>query len=110
MLDFDLLTPKNITKQKSILLLLVEERGNSIIQHPLIEALISLKWKKMKLIFLLLLIAHVCFVSTLSVYAFALVHSGDVSETSSFIWMVSYRSIFGVLCVDRGLDFINHFN
>lgn len=92
------------------MLLLVEERGNSIIQHPLIEALISLKWKKMKLIFLLLLIAHVCFVSTLSVYAFALVHSGDVSETSSFIWMVSYRSIFGVLCVDRGLDFINHFN
>lgn len=45
-----------------------------LLQHPLVEALIRLKWVKLRAFFFLLIAAHFCFVISLSTYTLLLVH------------------------------------
>lgn len=73
-------------KQKSMVSLLSEKL--KIIQHPLIEAFIFLKWRKIKQIFSVLFMAHICFVIILTAYTYALVHRGEKSEEFSDIFSI----------------------
>ncbi|XP_075237615.1 transient receptor potential cation channel subfamily A member 1 homolog isoform X2 [Lycorma delicatula] len=107
MLDFGILTPKDIIKQTSITSLFSTE--SRIMQHPLVEAFISLKWRKMRHLFFMLCIIQICFVITLSVYTYVLVHPEWVewSETSDFfsmlfikdweMWFAIMLLIFGMM-------------
>ncbi|XP_075210670.1 transient receptor potential channel pyrexia-like [Lycorma delicatula] len=98
-LDFDILIQKNNMKQKSMVSLLSEKL--KIIQHPLIEAFIFLKWRKIKQIFSILFMAHVCFVIILTAYTYALVHRGEKSEEFSDIFSIlhekDWRDFFAYL-------------
>ncbi|RZF41900.1 hypothetical protein LSTR_LSTR005668 [Laodelphax striatellus] len=73
-LDFQILAPLNNNRQMSVVSLLTCEQ--KLIQHPLIEAFIHVKWKRMRWLFFFIFSLHVCFVISLSVFSLLLVNPG----------------------------------
>ncbi|XP_039295044.1 transient receptor potential channel pyrexia isoform X1 [Nilaparvata lugens] len=71
-LDFQMLAPRDNNRQMSVVSLLTCEQ--KLIQHPLIEAFIHVKWKKMRWLFFFIFSLHVCFVISLSLFSLLLVN------------------------------------
>ncbi|XP_039294603.1 transient receptor potential channel pyrexia-like [Nilaparvata lugens] len=71
-LDFRILAPRSNSRQMSVVSLLTAEQR--LIQHPLIEAFIHVKWKKMRWLFFFIFVLQVCFVLSLSSFSLMLVN------------------------------------
>lgn len=80
-LDFRVLAPRGELQMSVVSALigavpLMEQM--TILQHPLVEAFLGMKWSRLRRFFFMLVIVHVCFVLSLSGYAISLLREGIV--------------------------------
>lgn len=75
-LDFNILTPDN-EHQMSVFISLIKslksEQMSKVMLHPLVEAFIRLKWNRLRIFFFFLVIIHLIFVVSLSLYTIFLI-------------------------------------
>ncbi|RZF44009.1 hypothetical protein LSTR_LSTR007281 [Laodelphax striatellus] len=96
-LDFRMLAPRNNNRQMSVVSLLTAEQR--LIQHPLIEAFIHVKWKKMRWLFFFIFVLQVCFVLSLSAFSLILVNPD---------WFKNFKTIGSIVRkVARALLFVS---
>ncbi|XP_043664815.1 transient receptor potential channel pyrexia-like isoform X2 [Vespula pensylvanica] len=79
-IDFSILAPHSELQTNVIIALIaaasnVEQLG--ILQHPLIESFLHLKWAKLRVFFFLLVFLYVSFVLSLSTFAITLLRQGN---------------------------------
>ncbi|XP_011632918.1 transient receptor potential channel pyrexia-like isoform X1 [Pogonomyrmex barbatus] len=74
--DFGILTPK-CQMQMSVVTAIIAASSDitqlAILQHPLVETFLRLKWTRLRILFFVLMFVHLFFVISLSVYAIMLV-------------------------------------
>ncbi|KAK2577416.1 hypothetical protein KPH14_003525 [Odynerus spinipes] len=79
-IDFGILAPQG-ELQTNVIIALIAAASDveqlAILQHPLIETFLRLKWAKLRLFFFLLVLLHVFFVLSLSTYAITLIRQTD---------------------------------
>nr|CAD7450190.1 unnamed protein product [Timema bartmani] len=83
-LDFHVLTPRGFENQMAVVTALISGASdiqlNILLQHPLLQAFLRLKWNSMRIIFFLLLILHVSFVGSISYHILYRVKSKESLE------------------------------
>lgn len=76
--DFGILAPKH-QMQMAVVTAIIAAASNikqlAILQHPLVEMFLRLKWARLRILFFLLILVHLFFVTTLSVYAIMFTHN-----------------------------------
>ncbi|KAI4498013.1 hypothetical protein M0802_006837 [Mischocyttarus mexicanus] len=79
-IDFSILVPRS-ELQTNVIIALIAATSNDeqleILQHPLIETFLCLKWAKLRIFFLLLALLHVSFVLSLSIFSITLLQKGN---------------------------------
>ncbi|EZA52439.1 Transient receptor potential channel pyrexia [Ooceraea biroi] len=74
--DFSILAPKHQMQMAVVTAVIVAASGIAqlaILQHPLVETFLRLKWARLRILFFVLLLVHLIFVIFLSIYAVMLV-------------------------------------
>jgi len=80
--DFSILAPKHQMQMAVITAIIVAASGIAqlaILQHPLVETFLRLKWARLRILFFVLLLVNVIFVIFLSIYAVMLVRNDPVN-------------------------------
>ncbi|XP_046838840.1 transient receptor potential channel pyrexia-like isoform X1 [Vespa crabro] len=79
-IDFNILAPQN-ELQTNVIIALIAGTSNveqlAILQHPLIESFLHLKWAKLRIFFFFLLFLYISFVFSLSTFAITLLRQGN---------------------------------
>lgn len=70
--DFSVLTPSN-ELQMSVICSLINAASDmeqlSLLQHPLLELFLKLKWNQLRIFFVTLVLVHICFSISVSAYS-----------------------------------------
>ncbi|KAK4887174.1 hypothetical protein RN001_003445 [Aquatica leii] len=109
-LDFSILAPHGNDLQMEVIWGLVsaasEKEKVCILQHPLIEAFLQLKWTKICHFFYFLIIAYATFVLCFSIYVILAIHNTGLYEylTEVFRWFVFV--IGGGLSIHACIQFV----
>ncbi|XP_021940800.1 transient receptor potential channel pyrexia-like isoform X3 [Zootermopsis nevadensis] len=56
-----------------------------ILQHPLLETFLRLKWHRLRMIFGMIVVVHACFVASLSTYCLLLVYNNNDSSFTAVV-------------------------
>jgi hypothetical protein len=94
--DFSILAPKHQMQMAVITAIVVAASGIaelSILQHPLVETFLRLKWARLRILFFILLLVNLIFVIFLSIYAAMLVRDDDVD------WVAIRRILAVCSCI-----------
>ena len=90
-LDFSVLAPKG-QLQMGVVTALIRAASNieqlGILQHPLLESFLSLKWSRLRSFFFILVLVHVFFVLSLSGYAVVLLRRSDKFTLPRYVLML----------------------
>lgn len=73
--DFGILAPKHQMQMGVVTAIIAaasDIRQLAILQHPLVETFLRLKWARLRILFFLLILVHLFFVISLSLYAIML--------------------------------------
>ncbi|XP_077274645.1 transient receptor potential cation channel subfamily A member 1 homolog isoform X2 [Temnothorax americanus] len=76
--DFGILAPKHQMQMAvvtAVIAVVSDIRQLAILQHPLVETFLRLKWARLRILFFLLILVHLFFVISLSVYAIMFTHN-----------------------------------
>jgi len=76
--DFSILAPKHQMQMAVVTAIVAaasDIRQLAILQHPLVETFLRLKWARLRILFFLLILIHLFFVVSLSVYAIMFTHN-----------------------------------
>lgn len=76
--DFGILAPKHQMQMAvvtAITAAISDIRQLAILQHPLVETYLRLKWARLRILFFFLILVHLFFVISLSVYAIMFAHN-----------------------------------
>ncbi|XP_012535809.1 transient receptor potential channel pyrexia isoform X3 [Monomorium pharaonis] len=76
--DFGILAPKHQMQMAVVTAVTAaasDIRQLAILQHPLVETFLRLKWARLRILFFLLILVHLSFVISLSVYAIMFAHN-----------------------------------
>ncbi|XP_019881595.2 transient receptor potential channel pyrexia [Aethina tumida] len=77
-IDFSILAPRPSARQMTVISNLLasasDEEKTEVLQHPLIDLFLSLKWAKIRFIFYWLIVIHFVFATSISSYVFLFVH------------------------------------
>ncbi|KAG5334525.1 PYX protein, partial [Acromyrmex charruanus] len=76
--DFGILAPKHQMQMAVVTAIIAaasDKRQLAILQHPLVETFLRLKWARLRILFFLLILVHFLFVVSLSVYAIIFAHN-----------------------------------
>ncbi|KAF5271907.1 hypothetical protein FQR65_LT05054 [Abscondita terminalis] len=109
-LDFSILAPQGNDLQMEVIWGLVsaasEKEKVYILQHPLIETFLQLKWAKICHFFYFLIFAYTTFVLCLSVYVILAIHNAGLypNVTEIFRWLVFV--IGGGLSIHASIQFV----
>ncbi|XP_012228619.1 transient receptor potential channel pyrexia-like isoform X1 [Linepithema humile] len=91
--DFKILAPKYNQMQMAVVTAIIAATSNitqlAILQHPLIETFLRLKWAKLRTLFFGFMFAHLLFVISLSIYAIM-----NVQHITTYIEVVQGCLIF----------------
>lgn len=83
-LDFKILSPRGNDKQMSVITAMLHAGNNhqslELLQHPLLETFLHLKWERLRIFFTLLVLIQIIFVISLSVYVMLIIHQPPYSQ------------------------------
>lgn len=76
--DFGILAPKHQMQMAvvtAIIAAVSDIRQLAILQHPLVETFLRLKWARLRILFFFLILVHLFFIISLSIYAIMFAHN-----------------------------------
>ncbi|OXU18737.1 hypothetical protein TSAR_000687 [Trichomalopsis sarcophagae] len=107
--DFGVLTPAN-ELQMSVICSLINAAANveqlSLLQHPLLELFLRLKWNRLRIFFVFLVLVHVCFAMSVSAYSAVLLKKVGYRYLSQKVVLLStgillFHNTIQILMVPR---------
>ncbi|KAK5643782.1 hypothetical protein RI129_007627 [Pyrocoelia pectoralis] len=109
-LDFSVLAPHGKEQQMEVLWSMfsaaTEKEKVTLLQHPLIEAFLHLKWGKIRPFFYLLIATYTTFVLCLSVYIVLGIHNAGKFPTATYIFRILVFLTGGSLAIHASIQFV----